>query len=135
MDLDELLVLAEDFGTWDRLKSQDKEFFESSSYEGVQQDLNIIQSQRQTTRTMMNMKRIHSFLTGMEHLAKILAAIRFQHPAKVMACVWGPVRFLLKVRACPTVPSTTKNIADWFQSRRRISTIEHSTACSMSTSG
>jgi len=114
MELDELLVLADDFRTWDHLKSQDKEFFESSTYEGVQQDLNVIQSQRQTTRTMMNMKRIHSFLTGMEHLEKVLSALRFQHPAKVMAYVWGPVRFLLKVRACPTVPSTTRNIADRF---------------------
>ncbi|KAK4043437.1 hypothetical protein C8A01DRAFT_43566 [Parachaetomium inaequale] len=97
MDLDELLDLAETFETWDHLKFQDKELFESSSYEAVQQDLNVIQSQRQTTRTMMNMKRIHSFLTGMAHLEKVLAAIRFQHSAKAMAYVWGPVRFLLKL--------------------------------------
>lgn len=113
MDLHELLIFAETFGTWDHLKSQDKEFFESSNYEGVQQDLNVIQSQRQTTQTMMNMKRIHSFLTGMAHLEKVLAAIRFQHSAKVMAYVWGPVRFLLKVQACPAIPCHIKgNIAD-----------------------
>jgi hypothetical protein len=115
MDLDELLDLAETFETWDYLKFQDKEFFESSSYEAVQQDLNVIQLQRQTTRTMMNMKRIHSFLTGMAHLEKVLAAIRFQHAPKVMAYVWGPVRFLLKVQACPAVPCHIKaSIADRF---------------------
>jgi len=98
MDMDELLVLAENFGTWDLLKSQDKELFDSSGYEDVQQDMNVIQSQREITMTMMNMKRLHPFLTGMAHLEKVLAAIRFQHTAKVMAYVWGPVRFFLKVR-------------------------------------
>ncbi|KAH7110714.1 hypothetical protein EDB81DRAFT_831516 [Dactylonectria macrodidyma] len=96
MDMDELLVLAEHFETWDLLKSQDKEFFASSSYENVHQDINVIQSQREITKTMMNMKRIQSFLAGMAHLEKVLAAIGFQHTAKVMAYVWGPVRFLLK---------------------------------------
>ncbi|KAI1422036.1 hypothetical protein F5Y12DRAFT_800163 [Xylaria sp. FL1777] len=96
MDMDELLVLAERFGAWDLLKPQDKEFFESSSYEDVQQDINVIQSQQEITKTMMNMKRIHPFLTGMAHLEKVLTTIRFQHTAKVMAYVWGPIRFLLK---------------------------------------
>ncbi|RYO92418.1 hypothetical protein DL766_000388 [Monosporascus sp. MC13-8B] len=96
MDMDELLMLAEKFETWDRLKPQDKDFFESSSYEDVQQDINVIQSHQEITKTMMNMKRIHPFLTGMAHLEKVLTTIRFQHTAKVMAYVWGPVRFLLK---------------------------------------
>src|SRR5947209_5530945 len=99
--MDELLDLAEDFGAWGLLKAQDKESFELSSYEDVQHDMNIIQSQREMTKTMMNMKRLHSFLTGMAHLEKVLATIGFQHTAKVMAYVWGPVRFLLKVHACP----------------------------------
>ena len=103
MDVDELLGLAETFETWDCSKFRDKEFFESSSYDAVQQDLNVIQLQRQTTRTMMNMKRIHSFLTGMAHLEKVLVAIRFEHSSKVMAYVWGPVRFILKV--CTSVSS------------------------------
>lgn len=95
-----MLVLAKNFGTWDLLKPQDREFFESSSYEDVQQDINVIQSQQEITKTMMNMKRIHPFLTGMAHLEKVLTTIRFQHTAKVMAYVWGPVRFLLKVHTC-----------------------------------
>ncbi|KAH6632300.1 hypothetical protein F5144DRAFT_603045 [Chaetomium tenue] len=96
MDVDELLGLAETFETWDFLKFRDKDIFESSSYDAVQQNLNVIQLQRQTTRTMMNMKRIHCFLAGMVHLEKVLAAIRFEHSSKVMAYIWGPVRFLLK---------------------------------------
>ncbi|KAH8802967.1 hypothetical protein F5884DRAFT_803827 [Xylogone sp. PMI_703] len=96
MDMNELLILAEDFSTSDFLKPQDREFFESSSYEDVLQDLNTIQSQRHTTKTMMNMKRISSFLTGMAHLEKVLTVIKFQHTARVMSYVWGPVRYLLK---------------------------------------
>ena len=98
--MDKLLVLTEDFGEWDLLKPQDKKLFESSSYEDVQQDLNVIQSQRVMTETMMNMKRLQPFLTCMAHLEKVLYTIRFQHTAKVMGYVWGPVRFLLKVRPC-----------------------------------
>ncbi len=101
MDMDELLVLTENFGD---LKSQDKEFFESSSYEDVQQDVAAIQSHQEITKTMMNMKRIQPFLTGMAHLEKVLATIRFHHTAKVMGYVWGPVRFLLKVRMRSSTP-------------------------------
>ncbi|KAJ9144905.1 Zinc finger protein [Pleurostoma richardsiae] len=96
MAIDELLVLADEFGTWDLLKSQDKEFFESSNYEAACHDIGVIQSQREITKTMMNMKRISPFLTGMAHLERVLAAIKFQHTIKVMAYVWGPVRYLLK---------------------------------------
>ena len=105
MEMDELLVLAEKFGSWDLLKSQDKDFFESSSYEDVRQDMNVIQSHREITKTLMNMKRIQPFLTGMVHLEKVLATIRFQHTVRVMAYVWGPVRYLLKVHACQALLS------------------------------
>ncbi|RYP79132.1 hypothetical protein DL771_000110 [Monosporascus sp. 5C6A] len=96
MGMDELLDLAEKFRSWDLLKPRDKDFFESSCYEDVQQDINAIQSHQEITKTMMNMTRIHPFLTGMAHLEKVLTTVRFQHTAKVMAYVWGPVRFLLK---------------------------------------
>jgi UDP-N-acetylglucosamine:LPS N-acetylglucosamine transferase len=108
MAMDELLVLAEEFVTWELLKSQDKEFFESSNYEAACHDIGVIQSQREITKTMMNMKRISPFLTGMAHLEKVLAAIKFQHTIKVMAYVWGPVRYLLKVCLCSTLLCHTK---------------------------
>jgi hypothetical protein len=97
--MDELLVLAYQFEKWDRLKGPDKNFFESSSYDDVQRDVNLIQSQRETTKKMMNMKRMHAFLAAMEHFEKVLTTAGFQHVPKVMAYVWGPVRFLLKVSA------------------------------------
>ncbi|KAL7924427.1 hypothetical protein ACQKWADRAFT_268946 [Trichoderma austrokoningii] len=94
MSTNELLKIAREFLT--ALRPQDKETFESCSYNDVLQDINDIQSQRELTKTMINMKRIHLFLTGMASLEKVLAAINFQQVSMVMACVWGSIRFLLK---------------------------------------
>ncbi|KAI0592764.1 hypothetical protein F4775DRAFT_580879 [Biscogniauxia sp. FL1348] len=113
MGMDELLSLVEKFETWGILKPQDKEFFESSSYRDVQQDINTIQSQQEISKTMMNMKRIQPFLTGMAHFEKVLITIRFQHTAKVMAYVWGLVRFLLKTTS-PT-ERTFDNVLEVYE--------------------
>jgi hypothetical protein len=101
--MDDLVLLADQFGSWELLKPQDRRLFELSDYENVQQDLGLIQSQRETARTMMNMRRIHPFLEGMAHFEKLLVALDFQHTAKVMTYIWGPVRFLLKVPFYPKV--------------------------------
>lgn len=95
MSTNELLRIAREFRK--TLRPQDKEAFESSSYNDVLQDVNDIQSQRELTKTMINMKRIQPFLIGMVNLEKILVAIKFQQVSDVMACVWGSIRFLLKV--------------------------------------
>lgn len=99
MSTNELLKIARDF--LETLRPQDKESFESSSYDSVLQDVNDIQSQRELTRTMINMKRIHPFLIGMAGLEKVFVAIDFQQVSSVMACVWGSIRYLLKV-ICPS---------------------------------
>ena len=98
MDLDELVRIAEGFETWAVLKPRDKVSFASSSREDVIQELGVIQAQRDMTKTMMDMTRIQPFLTGIHHLEKVLNALGFQHTAKVMSYVWGPVRYLVKVR-------------------------------------
>lgn len=75
-----------------------KEQFESSSYDQVLQVINKIQSIRESTKNMMNMKRIHLFLTGMEHFEKVMIKLKLdqQHVVKLMGCVWGPTQFLLE---------------------------------------
>lgn len=95
MSTNELLKTAREF--LKALRPQDKDLFESSSYDDVLQDVNEIQSQRELTKTMINMKRIHPFLMGMAGLEKVFVAIKFQQASEVMACVWGSIRFLLKV--------------------------------------
>ncbi|UKZ66311.1 uncharacterized protein TrAtP1_007486 [Trichoderma atroviride] len=94
MSTNDILKIAREFST--TLRPQDKEFFESSSYGHVLQDVNDVQSQRELTKTMINMKRIHPFLTGMASLEKVFIAINFPQVSNVMACVWGSIRFLLK---------------------------------------
>lgn len=95
MSTNELLKIAREF--LETLRPQDKEFFESSGYGDVLQDVNDVQSQRELTKTMINMKRIQPFLTGMAGLENVFVAINFQQVSSVMACVWGSIRFLLKV--------------------------------------
>lgn len=99
MSTNELLKIAREF--LKALRPQDMEAFESSSYGDVLQDVNDIQSQRELTKTMINMKRIHPFLTGMASLEKVFVVINFQQVSSVMACVWGSIRFLLKVIGSP----------------------------------
>ncbi|KAL6904141.1 hypothetical protein GGI43DRAFT_421611 [Trichoderma evansii] len=94
MSTNELLMVATEFRK--ALRPQDKDAFESSSYDDVLQDVNDIQSQRELTKTMINMKRIEPFLTGMINLEKVLVAIKFEEALDSMACVWGSIRFLLK---------------------------------------
>ena len=78
-------------------KPYEKELFQSTTNEDVLEYINSIQSIRESTRNMINMKRIKPFLTGMEHFEKVLTALEVEHVVKIMACVWGPLRFLLEV--------------------------------------
>ncbi|OTA02515.1 hypothetical protein A9Z42_0028950 [Trichoderma parareesei] len=96
MDLKELLEIADEFLV-EAVKSYEKELFRSTTNENVREYINSIQSIRESTKNMINMKRILPFLTGMEHFEKVLLALKFKHVAKIMASVWGPLLFLLEV--------------------------------------
>lgn len=96
--MDDLLTCAEAFKEWNAIKVDDKEkYFNSSTYEDVLRDVSSIQSRQLLTKTMMNLKRLEPFLTGMAHLEKTLTSIKCQETPRIMSCVWGPIRFLLKV--------------------------------------
>ncbi|KAL7911755.1 hypothetical protein GGI35DRAFT_443548 [Trichoderma velutinum] len=97
MDTNEILVIVDKFIAEDANPSE-KKLFRLSSYHEVLQDINDIQSVRESKKNMMNMKRIDLFLTSMEHFEKVLIKLKLdaQHVAKLMACVWGPTRFLLE---------------------------------------
>ncbi|KAL7952918.1 hypothetical protein V8C34DRAFT_298274 [Trichoderma compactum] len=97
MDPNEMLAIVDKFMAEDTNPSEE-ELFRSSSHDEVLQDINDIQSMRESTKNMMNMKRIQSFLTGMEHFEKVMIKLKLdpQHVEKLMACVWGPTRFLIE---------------------------------------
>ncbi|EFQ35377.1 uncharacterized protein GLRG_10521 [Colletotrichum graminicola M1.001] len=69
--------------------------FEKATSHGVYADLHTIQSQQQEKRTMMNLSRIQMFLEGMAGLQDILSDLEPARAVNIMACVWGPMRFLL----------------------------------------
>ncbi|KAK1990728.1 hypothetical protein LX36DRAFT_387632, partial [Colletotrichum falcatum] len=69
--------------------------FEKATSHGVYADLHTIQSQQQEKRTMMNLSRIQMFLEGMDGLQEVLEELEPARAANIMACVWGPMRFLL----------------------------------------
>ncbi|KAH0491047.1 hypothetical protein TgHK011_002493 [Trichoderma gracile] len=96
MDSRELLEIADKFLV-EVVKPYEKGLFQFTTIEDVRDYINSIQSIRESTRNMINMKRILPFLTGMEHFERVLVALKFEHVAKTMACVWGPLRFLLEV--------------------------------------
>lgn len=104
MGLNEMLAIVDKFIAEDTNPSE-KDLFRSSSHDEVLQDINDIQSMRESTKNMMNMKRIQSFLTGMEHFEKVMIKLKLdpQHVVKLMACVWGPTRFLLEVYMSPAI--------------------------------
>ncbi|KAK1597108.1 uncharacterized protein LY79DRAFT_508159 [Colletotrichum navitas] len=69
--------------------------FEKATSHGVYADLHTIQSQQQEKRTMMNLSRIQMFLEGMDGLQEVLSELEPSRAVNIMACVWGPMRFLL----------------------------------------
>ncbi|KAK1989121.1 hypothetical protein LZ30DRAFT_744577 [Colletotrichum cereale] len=70
--------------------------FEKATSHGVYADLHTIQTQQQTKKTMMNLSRIQMFLDGMDGLQEVLEELEPARAVHIMACVWGPMRFLLK---------------------------------------
>lgn len=79
------------------LRPSDKQIFQSGSFEDVQRELFVIQSQRDKTKSMMNMNRIRDFLNRMEELKEYLELAEAGEAGQAMAYIWGSVRFLLKV--------------------------------------
>lgn len=92
-----LIALADEFHNWDALKPEHRHELMSSCCEDVKHEIIGIQSIQVETKTMMNMKRIQRFLTSMEHFEKVMIALNLTDTPRIMACVWGPMRYLLKV--------------------------------------
>ncbi|TQN64264.1 C2H2 finger domain transcription factor crzA, partial [Colletotrichum shisoi] len=86
--VDEFKALLDTNHVWD---------FEKATSRDVYWDLQAIQFQRQEKRTMMNLGRIQMFLDGMDGLQDALEELEPSKAASIMAYVWGPMRFLLKV--------------------------------------
>ncbi|KAF9878015.1 hypothetical protein CkaCkLH20_04591 [Colletotrichum karsti] len=78
------------------LSVKDREEFESSRRELIRGELNIMQTQQQETKSLVNLKRLQMFLDGMTALQEILGEWGLREVNSIMACIWGPMRFLFK---------------------------------------
>lgn len=96
--MEALRTAAEEFASWDMLKAQHNDTFKCTCLKDVQNEIGLIQSQQLATRTMMNLRRVERFLKGMEHLEAVLVTLSPQDTPMIMAYIWGPIRYLLKVQ-------------------------------------
>ncbi|TDZ18863.1 Early growth response protein 1 [Colletotrichum orbiculare MAFF 240422] len=70
--------------------------FEESTRALVCGDLRLLQAQQQETNALMNLRRVQMFLDGVTSLQTVLTELGFPEVGEVMACIWGPMRFLFK---------------------------------------
>ncbi|KAL0931445.1 zinc finger protein [Colletotrichum truncatum] len=78
------------------LNTNDAKDFAASREELVLSDLKLMQQKQQQTRTLVNLNRLHMFLNGMRSLQTVLTELGFEHVKSVMACIWGPMRYLFQ---------------------------------------
>ncbi|OLN85474.1 Early growth response protein 1-like protein 2 [Colletotrichum chlorophyti] len=95
VDVEEALEKsAEEFAAL--LNANHVEEYERTTAYDVYRDLHDIQFKQQQKKAMMNLNRIQMFLDGMVALQTILEDLAFRNVDLVMACVWGPMKFLLQ---------------------------------------
>ncbi|WQF90169.1 hypothetical protein CDEST_15183 [Colletotrichum destructivum] len=87
--------LAENFKA--TLNTKDAEDFENGGLDLVRREINLLQNQQQVTKNLQNMTRVQRFLDRMNDLQTVLETLGFPAVDSVMACIWGPMRFFLKV--------------------------------------
>ncbi|PSN71159.1 hypothetical protein BS50DRAFT_546300 [Corynespora cassiicola Philippines] len=88
-----------------KLKGDELEEFRSMNYHKLCQEIYKIQNEQESTKKMMNLNRIQSFLEAMDQFGKTIEV--FLNVADVVAFIWGPIKFLLL---------TASNFTDSFES-------------------
>jgi hypothetical protein len=79
-----------------RLTQKEQDDFQFTTLEEVRKVIARIQNEQESTKAMMNMSRIQSFLEAMQQFGKVIEV--FSNASKFVAFVWGPMKFLLQVR-------------------------------------
>lgn len=80
-----------------RLTDKEKEEFGSITLQDVHKTILSIQNSQENTKTLRNMARLQSFLEAMEQFGKVIEV--FPNASNFVAYVWGPMKFILQVRA------------------------------------
>ena len=79
-----------------RLTQRERDKFQCATFEDVCRELARIQKEQESSKTMMDMTRIQSFLEAMNQFGQIVEV--FVNSSEMLAFVWGPLKFILKVR-------------------------------------
>ena len=83
-----------DFTT--RLTPKEQNDFQLTTFDDVRREIARIQTEQENSKTMRNMVRIQSFLEAMDQFGEIVEV--FLNTSSLLAFVWGPMKFILKVR-------------------------------------
>ena len=80
-----------------RLTNEEQETFQFVTINDVRQTALQIQKKQEDVKEMMNMARLESFLEAMDQFGKTIDI--FVNASAFVAFVWGPMKFILQVRA------------------------------------
>lgn len=80
-----------------RMTPEELAMFRTTEYNQFCDELDHVQEEQMKRKELMNLSRIQGFLEGMHHLGKTIEV--FVNAADMVAFIWGPIKFLLLVRA------------------------------------
>jgi hypothetical protein len=80
-----------------RMTQEELVMFRNTQYDEFCIALDDLQEEQRKRREMMNLSRIQGFLEGMQYLGRTIEV--FVNANDMVAFIWGPIKFLLLVRA------------------------------------
>jgi hypothetical protein len=80
-----------------RMTPEELVMFRNTKYDQFCIELDDLQEEQRKRRDMMNLSRIQGFLEGMQYLGRTIEV--FVNANDMVAFIWGPIKFLLLVRA------------------------------------
>lgn len=78
-----------------RLTDEEKQQFQFTSLQHVQDEIKRVQERQDVRREMMNLRRIESFLEAITQFSKVIEI--FVNTSDILAFVWGPMKLILQV--------------------------------------
>lgn len=113
--MDRILSLADEFASWNLLKSEHKNAFECTGQAEAHNTLFKIQRDQDAAGNMMNMARLERFLDGMCHLEKTLDLLLPESgdSQRAMSFIWGPLSFF--VQETKDIERAFDNILDTYE--------------------
>jgi hypothetical protein len=103
-----------------RMTPEELVMFRNTKYDQFCIELDDLQEEQRKRRDMMNLSRIQGFLEGMQYLGRTIEV--FVNANDMVAFIWGPIKFLLLVRAHLPFPkknllTTSLRLSMWSPSR------------------